>query len=300
MSACARTAVPIDSASTETPAERLPAIAGSTKEDPVLIRLEDPVPLWNVPLDSTEEVIDVFFHGGFLTGMRPKTLADIPDDCRALDTRGGDANPAARDCVDRILTYRGVDRRALDLFWAANVSIFGLAGAGPVKVADIMDWRYYGSNGVNADMIVTVDGILDIGKQKEWRPYVEATAQARSAEVFTRITEAVAPEVNTPWGEPGPTLTFAQWGGQDTELGQVVGNADGWAVPVTLRLTGCHSCETPFAARFAFDFSEIGIATDVRFLGWCHYTVDPTSWTNRDALSDIASDLPDCVSPPTL
>lgn len=298
--ACARTA---RSAGGDVPTD--PPETSSTDvihptEDPVLIDLDGPAPLWNVSLDITEEVIDVFFEGGWLTGGKPRTMEDIPDDCATLKPYGGWENPALRDCVDRILTERGLDRPALDLFWSADVSIFGLTGAGPVKIVDIIDWRCCGSNGVNADMILTADGILDIGKQKEWRPYLEATTEATSAEVFTRISEAVAPEVNTPWGEPGPPLTFAQWGGQDTELGEVVRTAGGWAVPVNLILTGCHACETPFVARFAFDFSEVGVATGVRFLGWCDNAFDPMSWTNVDALTDIASELPDCVSPPTL
>ncbi|MFM8530748.1 MAG: hypothetical protein ACKOD2_13950, partial [Ilumatobacteraceae bacterium] len=273
-----------------------PAPGTQRVEPPVFVPVAGDPPIWGASQSATEDVMYEFLY----PFGDPRNLPDLPPDCVDVTVRGEEISPHKRDCIDRVLTGRGVTARALEFYWASNLSIYSVEGPGPVWLAHVMDWRYFSSNGVNADAIFATGGIIEPSLQKEWPPYVEAIAQATDTGVFTRIADALAPELTDPWGDPGPPLGFAQYGGQDTALGPPVRFGDGWAVPVTLWLASCHACGFPFAIRISFDFDGEGYSTGVRFLGWCHGTVTPTMWTNGEALAAIAAELQTCPSTPTL
>lgn len=267
------------------------------RDDPVLIAFEgETPPIWSLDYEESETILWWIF------GMWGSAPDGTPEECvERVPERGYDLSQHARDCMERVFASRGLSEEAVGLFWRSHLTIFSVEGPGPVWVGETMDWDLYDTNGTNADTIVVPGGVLEIGAQWEWRAWSEASDEARSMEVFGRIEEAVAPDVNTPWGEPGPPLVFGAFGSQTTELGVPAPYADGWAVPVTSRLAGCHACITDFAGRFSFDFSATGVPLGVRFLGWCAYPLsDWREWKNQEQVASLVAELAPCSQPPVL
>lgn len=275
----------------EAPPLPSPSLVG----EPALVRFEGSTPpLWSLSYEETETLVWWIFGlwGSPPEGTPTECVEHVPDREYVLSER-------SRLCMERIFYDRGVSEAAVDLFWRSHLMLFAAKGLGPVWVGHLVDWDYYDTNGNNADAIVVPGGILEPGRQDEWRPWAQAAELARRSDLFGEIEDALWPDITTPWGDPGPSLTFGQYGGQDTELSAPVAVADGWTVPVTMRLAGCHACISEFAGRFSFDFSPSGIPTGVRFVGWCAYPTHPSNeWTNAAQVAAIAAELEPCDATP--
>lgn len=300
-SACARTLAPAADSDTGSPSPDPPSSEGPTfpsralSDAPVVTGYEGSAPpIWSLSFDETEPLVWWIFglFGPEPEGTPTECVEQVPDRDYVLSER-------SQACMERIFSAHGVSEAAVDLLWRSHLMVFAVAGTGPVWVGDLVDWDYYDTNGANADAIVIPGGILEVGSQDGWRPWAEASEAALTSKLFGEIEEALWPDITTPWGEPGPPLRFGQYGGEDTELSLPVATPDGWSVPVTMRLAGCHACISEFAGRFSFDFSATGDPTGVRFLGWCTYSTHSSNpWTNQDQVAAIMARLAPCDSRP--
>lgn len=251
---------------------------------PSFITWDGEVPVWPLTWADTESIL-LNFDWGYSDdgGAAWRAANGFPETCNPSD---GGHEPPFDECVGKALADAGVGADARRLFQEHSLTIFALDGTGPVKVADLYDWTYYGSNGTNPDMIVTPRGIM--AAWVTWTARIQAFDEAYATDSFQRILTATDPE--------GYGLSFAQYGGQTDVFGSPEQTDAGWTVPFTTRLAGCHACITVFAGEFAVDFTAEGAPSGMRFLGFCAYPDTPTRPIQGDPamISALAAELPAC------
>lgn len=239
--------------------------APSSLDSPAILEWSGDAPVWPLGFAETADA---------LLGR-----TELPAPCLR------DAEKAREECLRTYFAERGVSEAALDLLFMYDFSVFGVEGEGPVQVAWVWDWTNLGWNYYNANYIFTPEGILKELERSEWRAYGDALAAASEAETLARINEAL-PE----FGGVG----FSAWGGQDSYFGAPEETPTGWTVPFTMRISGCHACFTPFAGRFAFDFTVNGSAETVRFVDFCAYPSAPEA-SQPEAVMALQAELPVCA-----
>lgn len=235
-------------------------------------------PLWNLDRAQTIDVMREFFNGD------PVSRFGLPESC------SGESSSWVK-CEGAVWEKFGVDSAATALKREFHLSVFAVEGSGPVWVAWLYDWSYYESNGYNEDHIFTPAGILTHRGLWSWQAYHDAIEEAETSDMYGRINDAIEGASEGYW----TPYAYGQFGGEDIFMGAPVATADGWAVPLTMGLTGCHACQSEFAGRFAIDFAADGTPTGVRFLDHCYYPDDVARpWAADPAVLEIKAEIPAC------
>lgn len=263
---------------------------------PTIIPWSGDIPVW--PLTLARSALAL---GGDRSTYGDVALAGgMPARCLTPADSGDTYWGSFEDCEAVYLTKAGVRETALDLFEKTGVTIFEVWGSGPMKTAWAWDWNNFGSNGnSNRDLLFSSDGLI-VGLQG-WGPLSDAYGMALDSDAYAQI-DAVVPEY---WSD----LDIAYYGGEDSVLGAPTSTGSGWTVVLASRLVACHACGTPFAARFALDFTREGMLETARFLDVCTYPLEEErvagytikwlerEWGDVDAAAELARSLPACDPP---
>lgn len=244
-------------------------------------------PTWALSRQDSDRLISAYTQG-FAEREDPSKdgFPKMPEECYSMQGGGGEGPIyPEEECLYPVLLQLGVTADALRYYEETNGSmVLGLAGDGPVKVADIW-WGPFGSNDHPAALMLTPQGFMSTSPY-EWEPYAMAVETAGRQEVLGRIIAAT--------GESGPYYFnhIYPW-----QIHAPVQTANGWSVATTSHLIGgCHACDVEFGGRFVFTFSENGTPTDADFEGFCYFDYVATDNPNADAdaIADLRAELPEC------
>lgn len=255
---------------------------------PDLLPFSGEPPIWDADMEVTA---DLFHH--FLAYVNPdegesdeELLAryGLPSGCNGL----GDAPRLGFDeCLGKLLAAAGASSESLALLRDLHLMVLAVQGPGPVWVAWLYDTNFYESNGYNSNYIFTPSGVLTDNGLWSWQSYHDAIDAAMASSMYQRIDEGLFPYL--------AGVSYGQFGGEDRFLGTPVETADGWTVPLTMGLTGCHACQSEFAGRFAIDFTAEGTPSGMRFIDHCYYVDDVARpWATDQAIAALKADLPAC------
>lgn len=254
---------------------------------PELLHLLGEPPIWDLDMTVTAEL---FHH--FVGALRPDegesdeellVRYGLPSGCNG---RGDAPALGFDDCFGKVLEDAGASPESVALLRDFGVIVRAVEGSGPVWVAWLFDISYYDSNGFNANYVFTPSGILT--KEILWSlpAYQDAIEAAKASADYSQIDEALSPYLTG--------ASYGQFGGEDNFLGAPVESTDGWTVPLTMGLTGCHACESEFAGRFAIDFTPEGALEGVRFIDHCYYEDEVREWAADPAILAVKATIPTC------
>lgn len=256
--------------------------------EPIFIPWTGEIPIWPISLQESREVVS-----SGLFGEPP--VQDLPPECADWDSYGG----APRGCLAAYFGQRGASDRAIRLFSDHELSVFAIAGSGPVQILEAYDWATIGTNydGSTPNLISTRSGILDLSAQ-HWLALDEAYADAFASDTDERIKVAAAEGFGSPdnvfLGEYAENFFVPLIAPRRT--------TSGWAVPFSVQSGGgTHCCSWPFWARFELDLDAEGETTGVRFLDWCYVErVTFGSGTLSDewpkVVRDLGATMPACAT----
>lgn len=241
-------------------------------------------PTWSLSREDSDYLI-LRYTSGFSEDDDPALngFPRMPEECYD-SLGGGEGGYPAEECLYPVLRQL-VGEDALRYYRETGGSmVLGLAGDGPVRVADIW-WGPYGPNDHPAAQILTPQGFMG-SSPHSWAPYFVAEQEAVAQEVLQRIIDATA--------EGGPYYFnhVYPW-----EIAAPARTPAGWEVATTSHLIGgCHACDVEFGARFVLAFDEAGTPTGARFEGYCWYDYYATDNYDADraAIDALRTELPMC------
>ena len=244
-------------------------------------------PTWSLSRQDSDRLISAYANS-FIAGSDddPTTygLPRMPEACYDIQPSDSGGYPV-QECLFPVLRQLGVTDEAIGYYIATGGSmVLGLAGDGPVKVADIW-WGPYGPNDFPEALILTPEGFMS-SSPNEWAAYTAAEEDASQQEVLQRIIAAT--------GEGGPYYFNHVYPWQ---IHAPARTSSGWEVATTpIVIGGCHACDVEFGGRFVLEFTDDGTPTDARFDGFCWYdyfaTDNPDA--DRDAILALRDELPVC------
>lgn len=245
-------------------------------------------PIWNLDMTVTADLFHHFL--GYVnpdTGESDEELLErygLSSGCNGM----GDAPRLGfDDCLGKLLAAAGASSESLALLRDFHLIVLEVQGPGPVWVAWLYDTNDYESNGYNPDYIFTPSGVLTDDGLWSWQSYQDAIDAAKASAEFQMIDDALFPYL--------AGASYGQFGGEDRFMGTPIETANGWTVPLTMGLTGCHACQSEFAGRFEIDFTTDGTPAGVRFIDHCYYVDDiDRPWATDETVIALKADLPVC------
>lgn len=286
--------------------------------DFVYLPWDGDVPVWPLTPIRTEELYGSWMG---IDSMDPENPSGVLSEAwlrsNALPGECGDGygdTDLFDLCLGKYLRDRGATSSAVDLFGRYFITAWDVQTAGPIQVARVSDWGYFGGSvGMGAFFIHTPQGFLTTaGALGELQ--AAAVEVASASDTFRRISAAVG-NIDGPltFGWPGvgwgplrdPEDPYGGWAGSisapedllvaDPALAEQTGAR--WTVPYVLRLgAGCGVCTIGIASHFALDFTTEGIPADVRFISFCVLSPESTGIYPADLkeIAAIAAELPAC------
>lgn len=277
VAACGRTVEPAAGGTASEAPE--PSITTPSTDDSLLPMVDEP-PIWPLTVELTDQIA-----GGVASRYFPafaKDYAPVAERCAAI-RRGpvvGEliaGNTAIENCLRPYLVELGVGEKALDLFFATGVAIWGATPSGPVWLLESFDYDMFGSNGSPPEHLFTADGLFDIPGQftsfsplEGWAPLLDALEVANSADPMPEVRAVYARE----WKSKPNSIGFWTYG-EKINLQPARERSGGWVIPFSWIVLGCHACDTPIVGQFELGVDAVGSVVDARFVGFCYDTLFP-------------------------
>lgn len=245
-------------------------------------------PTWSLSREDSDLLI-LAYAGSFIAGSDEDPTTQgyprMPEACYDFQPSDEGGYPA-QDCLYPVLRQLGVTEDAIRYYIeTGGTMVLGLAGDGPVQVADVW-WGPYGPNDHPEALILTPEGFMS-SSPNEWTAYTAAEKDASEQDVLRRIIAATGEggpyyfNHVYPWSIYAPARTSSGW--EVATIAHVIG--------------GCHGCDVEFGGRFVLGFDGDGTPTGARFDGFCWYDYFATDNPNadRDAILALREELPPCA-----